>query len=308
MSGAPASADVMADDRVSDGDALAEFIADVATDLGVQLRFPQQRPHDGVLTPVVIRRRANALIRLDPLPVVARVANWTASVRDEPADNLRVEVELSRWAASRGLAVPVPMTGAMAGPHTEDGVTFTLWPLADDGAALADPGLAGRALAELHAALAGFPGELPGPDPIAFEANRAMMVLGRMGLLDSEEAMLVADECRELLADLRLAMSQLPAGRLVPLHGDAHARNARVAEGHVTWFDFEDAWRGPVEWDVATLTASDAWTSDRQRELVVRQYCIAAEIELDHDVLTACRRLRNAQMEAWQSMVDAVGS
>lgn len=289
-------------------DPLAAFVAERATEAGLQLKYPDSRPPDGVLRPTVLRRRANAVIRLDPLPVVARVANWTASVRDDPAENLRVEVALCRWAASRGQAVPVPLSGVLAGPHVDSGVSFTLWPVRDEGAELTDPGLAGRSLAELHRALAGYPVSLPGPDPIAYDANRAMMALARMGFLDPDEALLVADECRDLLHDLKRLLAALPAERLVPLHGDAHPGNASVRDGRVTWFDLEDAWRGPIEWDVATLVASERWTSDRQREIATRQYCAAAKVDLDADLLTACRRLRNAQSEAWGALATAVSS
>ncbi len=306
--------DVVVDPRKQPGkslepetDPLAEYVAEVVTDLGVQLRYPDRRG-DGQLHPVVLRRRAQALIRLDPLPVVARVANWTASVREQPSANLAVEVALSRWAAEHGARVPVPLVGHMAGPHTDENITFTLWPVRAEGAGLSDPGLAGRALAELHVALARFPGELPGPEPIAADANRAMMLLARMGILDAEEAMLVADECRELLAEFKAVLAGLPAERMVPLHGDSHPGNASVVEGRVTWFDLEDAWRGPVEWDVAVLASSARWQTERQRELVVRQYSAAAELELDKDVLAACRRLRNAQAEAWGALAEAVAS
>lgn len=284
-------------------DPLAGFVADVAAGLGLRSRFPDIV---GPLTPVVLRKRSNALIRLDPLPVIARVANWTASVREDPVAPLELEVRLSRWVASWGHRSPTPLSGGLAGPHDEQGVAFTLWPLREGGAALTDPGLAGRALAELHRALAGFPGALPGPDTIALDANRAMFLLARMGVVDAEEAMLVADECRELLADLKTLMAGLPPERLVVLHGDAHARNARVVAGTVEWFDFEDAWRGPIEWDVAVLSQTH-WTNPRQREIAVRQYCAAAEVELDPDVLTACRRLRHAQAEAWTALASAAG-
>ncbi len=284
-------------------DPLAAFVADAVAGLGLRARYPDIV---GPLEPVVLRKRANALIRLDPLPVVARVANWTASVREDPVGPLEREVRLSRWVAAWGHRAPTPLSGGLAGPHDEEGVAFTLWPLRHDGAPLTDPGLAGRSLAELHHALAAFPGHLPGPDAIALDANRAMFLLARMGVVDADEAMLVADECRELLADLKTLMAELPPERLVVLHGDAHSGNARVVDGVVEWFDFEDAWRGPIEWDVAVLSETH-WTNARQREIALRQYCAAAEVELDKDLLTACRRLRNAQSEAWRALAAAAG-
>lgn len=279
-------------------DPLAEFVAEAATRLGLAARFPDLA---APIAPVVLRKRSNALIRLDPFPVVARVANWTASVREDAYSPLELEVRLSRWIASRGGHVPTPLSGSLAGPHEEDGVVFTLWPLRPPGTALTDPGQAGRSLAWLHRAMAGFPGSLPGPDAIAADANRAMFLLARVGVIETDEAMLVADECRDLLAELKRSMAALPAERLVPLHGDSHPRNALVHSGVVQWFDIEDAWRGPIEWDVAVL-AETGWSTDRQREIVERQYCAEAGVELDRDLLKICRRLRNAQVEAWTAL------
>lgn len=293
-------------DEMTQTDPLVAFIVDAVQELGLRARFPDIT---GDLEPVVLRRRSNAIIHLAPLPVVARVANWTGSVRDDPAANLRLEVQLSRWAASRNFALPVPLAAPISGPHDEDGVAFTLWPLLDEAPGLTDPALAGRSLAALHKALAGFPAPMPGPDPIAQDANVAMLLLGRMGYLDPEEALLVADECRDLLNDLKVLLAQLPPERLVPLHGDAHPGNAQVIDGHtVRWGDLEDAWRGPIEWDVACLELSSRWTSDRQREIAVRQYCAAADVTLSQDLMRACRRLRNAQLEAWTALASAVAS
>jgi hypothetical protein len=297
------SDDVHGQRQAPESDPLADLVAQVAISRGLQARY---RDVEGPLRPVVLRRRANALVRIDPYPVVARVANWTASVRENPSANLRVEVNLSRWAASRGIRVPVPLPGSLAGPHEEDGVTMTLWPARPDGGPVTDPGAAGRALADLHLAMAGFPGWLPGPEPIATDANRAMLLLGRMGYVDADEALLVADECRELLASLQRLIADLAPHRLVALHGDAHPGNAMMANGHVVWFDLEDAWRGPIEWDVAVLTMSPRWTP-RQAEIAARQYCAQAEVELDKDLLAACRQLRNAQIEAWQAIAAAAG-
>ncbi len=39
----------------------------------------------------------------------------------------------------------------------------------------------------------------------------------------------------------------------VPLHGDAHPGNLLSTPTGPIWTDFEDAWRGPIDWDLACL-------------------------------------------------------
>ncbi|HYF37597.1 MAG TPA: phosphotransferase, partial [Prosthecobacter sp.] len=46
------------------------------------------------------------------------------------------------------------------------------------------------------------------------------------------------------------ALSGLP---LQPLHGDAHAGNLMNTTSGLLWTDWEDAFAGPVEWDLASL-------------------------------------------------------
>src|SRR3954464_3791436 len=111
---------------------------------------------------VRIAAGSNVLVHLKPAPVVARVMTGTAVLHDDP----------ERWRA-RGVAggavrggrtdwVVAPSDILPPGPHERDGLWMTLWKFVahDEHAAPPEPRELGRSLRGLHAALAGFPGDL----------------------------------------------------------------------------------------------------------------------------------------------------
>jgi thiamine kinase-like enzyme len=60
-----------------------------------------------------------------------------------------------------------------------------------------------------------------------------------------------------------------------PLHGDAHRKNVLKTSRGLVWTDFEDACRGPVEWDVACFIR----TSGEDRETALTSYGGDFELE-----------------------------
>ena len=281
-----------------EADPVAAVVADVCSQLKLAERFPDA---NGPLSPVVLQRRQNVIVRCDPFPVVARVANWTGTLREDPRFQLRNEVSLSRWANSRHGSVPAPLPGHLCGPHESEGLTMSFWPLRMDLPHATDPGALGRSLAALHQATAGYPGKLAGPRQISDDANGVMILLASAGVISGDEAMLVANEALDAAQALEALMVDLPPERLVVLQGDAVRGNTALSEGTIVWYDLEDTWRGPVEWDLACLSLTDGWSA-RQGEIAVRAYCVEADHTLDEDLMHACRRLRHAQMEAWGSV------
>jgi thiamine kinase-like enzyme len=55
---------------------------------------------------------------------------------------------------------------------------------------------------------------------------------------------------RAAAAGFRGALAAYPVR---PLHGDAHPGNLLATPSGLVWNDFEDAWLGPVGWDLACL-------------------------------------------------------
>ncbi|MFF4616513.1 nitrilase-related carbon-nitrogen hydrolase [Nonomuraea jabiensis] len=128
-----------------------------------------------VLDPVVLNDSFNLRVHLRPAPVVARVPTVTALGRARPADALRRELDVVSYLHGQGVPVVPPSDLLPAGPHLRDGVALSFWKHVEhDPGHRMSPETAGRALAGLHEALRGFPGELPYLGPVLDEPLRLL--------------------------------------------------------------------------------------------------------------------------------------
>jgi Ser/Thr protein kinase RdoA (MazF antagonist) len=210
--------------------------------------------------PVVLRDGSNVLVHLRPTPVVARVAALTALVRPAVAATLAKDLGIAGWLAARGVPVAPPSAELPAGPHHHDGRCLTFWTFVEhDPRHVFRPGEVGPLLAELHAELRGYPGELPALPPLDVpDVLAALRSVGSRSLPEHDRAALAADAVRvtgELLA---------ATDESVPLHGDAHPGNLLSTPAGPVWTDFEDSWRGPIGWDLACLAGTgrlDGWAA-----------------------------------------------
>lgn len=186
--------------------------------------------------PEVLAFGANVLVRLGP--AVARVPATTLVTRPDTERRLACDVAISTFLAERGVPVVAPWEAP--GPHVVDGLPVTLWRFTrHDPGHRFPPAEVGALLARLHEALREYPGELPvGP---VTELHRA---------LDVFRDELPVDRLRAIAAELVLD------GPVQALHGDAHAGNLLATPDGPRWLDFEDAWHGPVGWDLACLARS----------------------------------------------------
>ncbi len=201
----------------------------------------QPRPLDGY---------SNLLLKVEPFPLVARVVTAEmARVRTGPTW-LGREVALGRYLARRNAATVPPATLLPAGPHEVDGIAFTFWQYLEIGPIPPTPRETGAALRSLHESLMGCPVALPAMAVID-ETDRMLArpdARTKLGPMHSATIDAVAAQIRLALAERRLH------GRA--LHGDAHHGNLwRVGE-RLVWGDLEDAQMGPIEWDLAAMTAS----------------------------------------------------
>jgi hypothetical protein len=198
--------------------------------------------------PVVLWNGSNVLVHLTPTPVVARVATLTGLVRSDVDATFAKDVAVACWLAGRGAPVVPPSREVPAGPHrSSDGRTITFWTyVPHDRDHIWRPNKVGPLLADLHAALRTYPGSLPRTPPI--EVAAVIDVLRRLDALGP----LTEAEIPDLLADTARVIDEF-AGTPVPLHGDAHPGNLLHTCSGPVWTDFEDAWFGPVGWDLACL-------------------------------------------------------
>ena len=196
---------------------------------------------------------SNELVHLKPAPVVARVMTGTAILHDDVERWLAREVAVGAFVAERSDVVVPPSDILPPGPHERDGFWMTLWKFVphDREVAPPEPRELGRSLRELHAALAGFPGDLAPLSEIRDWLERLLAQLRPSPSLTREDI----DRLRLRLDAVTPAVfeSSLPAQAL---HGDASLSNVLRTERGLVWNDLEDVCAGPVAWDIAGLVTN----------------------------------------------------
>lgn len=222
----------------------------VSADHAVQAAVSLAASHGVVcVDPVVLRNLSNTVVHLRPAPVVARVAVMTALVRPGIVGNLARDLAVTRFLDERGVPVVPPSAELPAGPHVVDRfvISFSTY-VEHDPDWHATPADFAKLLAELHAELRHFDGDLPTRMPLDDTANILAVIARDHPTVD-------LTDLRTRLADVtRDWESRL--GEVQPLHGDAHPGNLLLTAAGPTWIDFEDTWRGPVAWDLACLAAT----------------------------------------------------
>jgi hypothetical protein len=237
----------------------------------------------------IIHDRANLLVDLHPVPVVARVPGLTALVRVAPEEHLSREVAVGRFAAAAGAPVIAPSNALPPGPHHCDGVWVTFSQRVEvvdtpppDSAEL------GRLLAELHDRLRGCPEPLPYLTPLA-ELPPMISYLARSLPTSHTQNLLRAYD-----RDVAPVVARPPDGARV-LHGDSNLNNlVPTSRGH-RWHDFEDTAAGPCTWDLACAARSP----DVDRDELVSAY----GRDVDDDELDAMIAARALQSVAWLALM-----
>lgn len=147
--------------------------------------------------------------------------------------------------ATHGAPV-IPMHPALPpGPHVHLGFTLNFWQFvtAVDAAPAAEE--IGRTLHRCHRVLRSFTDPLP--ELGILEETLDLLASATPG------ALLSAVELDLLHARLSSARDALRACPMQPLHGDAHEGNWMHTTQGLLWTDWEDTFRGPVEWDLASI-------------------------------------------------------
>jgi hypothetical protein len=240
---------------------------------------------------VVLKDGSNLLVHLAPVPVVLRVATFTARIRREPLPWLQREVELVSYLAAVGAAVMAPSDVIPVGPHVVGGWAMSAWRYVDHRPGVVpDARSTLAALDALHAALRGYSGDLPLLNPAADDLDRAIAFGLREGLFGQAQA----DDIRARRDELRARVLAVAPDRQA-LHGDAFPKNSLVTEGGIVWIDFEDCCSGPRIWDDATLLRR------------IDDEATVATIRARHDLpaLEATVALRGLQTGVWTVLHDA---
>ncbi len=246
-----------------------------------------QRHGVGSDHPVVLRDFSNLIVHLAPHPVVARAATSTALLRPSVIDNLRRDLDVARFLADRGADVVRPLPDPLAGPHVTDGFVVTLWDFMDGATGtMLDANRFGHELRALHHTLADYRAATPGP-ATPFDDVRRFLDEPQRWWPTAPTDLMPMRRAFDSLAR-RIEGKDLPSQQL---HGDAHAGNMLIGADVARWIDFEDTWRGPIEWDLACVAESRRLDPDR----VFAAYGRVP----DPEVLADFRLLRRLHVTAW---------
>jgi hypothetical protein len=196
---------------------------------------------------------SNVLVHLKPTPVVARVMTATALLHDDSAQWLTREVAVGAFLAGRSHFVVPPADVLPPGPHEHDGLWMTLWKFTPhhEPASPPEPRELGRSLRALHAALAGYRGDLAPLSGVRDWLERLLAELRPSRVLTREDIHWLHLRLEALTP--AVFESSLPAQAL---HGDASLSNLLRTDRGLVWNDLEDVCAGPVAWDVAGLVTS----------------------------------------------------
>jgi hypothetical protein len=220
--------------------------------------------------PDVLADGSNVLVHLKPAPVVARVATTTALVRKPVEQWLALDLDLASFLAAKKFPVVPPSAELPPGPHLHDGLALTFWEFVEHRAGfVASVPEVGPFLRELHKALRAYPGKLRYLSPFSEIPRWLDEVEGWDAVSDGDLAILRRGFFRIAAEIDALGLSRQP------LHGDAHKKNLLKTSSGLVWTDFEDACRGPIEWDIACFVR----TSGEDRETALASYGGAVELE-----------------------------
>ncbi|WP_218024395.1 phosphotransferase family protein [Nocardia lijiangensis] len=201
----------------------------------------------------------SVVVHLAPSPVVVRVPTVVPSYLDPDAQatRQRAELDVVTWLAEQGTPVIPPSPLVPREPVRRNGFSMTFWQLVEQDSSVEPDYVHNcRLVADLHAALRDYPGELP----FLSAAEPRMVEEGFAALEERPDLITPADLDRarrewEVLAPIvrsRAAFeAAFPGIDLQPIHGDAPAVNIVDTPGGALYSDFELVTLGPVEWDVA---------------------------------------------------------
>ncbi len=260
----------------------AEDAIDVVTRLAAERGW--------AVSPRVVADKSNLVLHLEPLSIVARVAMATSAARVGMAWLAR-EVDVSRFLGAALSTVPIDQD---AGPHERDGFVISFWELEQTTGLAADPAIAGQRLAACHRALRAYPRDrVPHLGAyVEVDETRPRVSFDRDDGLRVDRAV---DQARRIVEG-----AAARSGSMQAVHGDAHLGNVLATKRGVLWTDWEDAFGGPIEHDLACLRSkADLFGEDR--EAIERAYA-AYDVEHDASLVRDLGLVRNVQVIVWLAL------
>jgi hypothetical protein len=223
--------------------------------------------------------------------LVARVVTDRSGPRQGVAWFARENAVAAHLTQAGAPVIPLH-SGLPAEVHLQDGYPMNFWEFVTQADGELGAAEVGRVLKECHAVLSDFQGELP----------HLAILHESLGLLPGlREGSAFDDATLELLAyHLESGIAALAGLPYQALHGDAHLGNFLLTTRGLLLTDWEDAFCGPVEWDIASMI----WNAQLLEkdaaavEGMLRGYTDAGGC-YDEGVLRCCLTVRAAVMTAW---------
>lgn len=193
---------------------------------------------------------------------------------------------------ARHLAPIIPLHPDLPpGPYEHLGYPLNFWRFVTAVGTTPNPDEIGRTLHQCHAALR----TLPEPLPTLAILSESLAIL--------QDRALFPPPTRELLlGHLTTSIELLStcACPHQPLHGDAHMGNLMQTTDGLLWTDWEDAFSGPVEWDLASVIWNTLILDQDQTtaDAILHAYRQAGG-SIDNTLIKQCLIARAAVMTTW---------
>lgn len=223
--------------------------------------------------PALLQETNNTVVWLRPHQVIAKVGTHRDS-----GQILTHEHRVASALAELGAPIAPPLRDTGVEFHAETGFVVTLWTRLEVVDRRSSPTAIGHSLQQLHRALAIASLELP---PLDIHIQRA-----RRALFDDEVMEALPEGDRTYLRTAFDDLADRYACRRFDersLHGEPHLANLLDTSGGIRWIDFEDACRGPLEWDIVFLPEES----------------LAVFPDIDRDLLDLLRTLSAAIFGTW---------
>jgi hypothetical protein len=247
-----------------------------------------------------ILQDGNTLVLRLTESLVARVVTDRTGPR-QGLDWFARENEVARHLTQHGAPVIPLHPGVPPEPHQHSGYAMNFWQFMTAIPTAPAPAEIGRTLFQCHEVLGTFPTHLP-------ELAILRESLGLLRTL-SEQQHFPAATLALLKFHLERSITALGAFPQQALHGDAHPGNLMNTAQGLLWTDWEDAFAGPVEWDLASIiwNAKILEGDESTAQQVLDAYCRAGG-QIDMLALHHSMIGRAAVMSAWYPILYPVPS
>ena len=208
------------------------------------------------------------------------------------------ENSLAAHLVAAGAPVIAPHPAMPSQPMVRAGLPMSFWRFVERVDGEVSPFEAGRWLAHCLRLAQNVRLDLP-ELAVPREAIGVLDQVAQRGLMSPEDVALL-----RLVIEQGIALLQDSPRHVV--HGDSHLGNAMLTTQGLLWTDWEDAFMGPLEWDLASLICNARLLDGDEASAAAMLQGWAQELGgWDEQRLSICLRLRVAVICAWYPLLYA---